>query len=358
MIQTQPDLKEELEASPLRKHLFQSLKKCPKRIVFTEGEDVRVLKAAAFLVKELVIAPILLGNKTCMKALALVNKIDTTFIHMLDPTEASDLPLFCARLENLSKYQGKVIVDPEELLSRPHNFAAMMLQYGQADGIVAGNQTSASVINRAMSNFINPHSDVPSCFGVAALSAPHLNNFAEDGLVFLADCSINPDPNIEELASIALETGKLAHHMLGRSVRVAMLSHSTHGSMSTLSSRKMKAAASLAKNKVAAEKLPIEIEGEISADVALDLAAAEIKLNDKAAYKPADVLVFPNLDAAHIAHKLLVHVAGANSFGTLIKGLERHAAQVPITASVDMIIGTAALVACESAKYRELYPED
>ena len=346
------------EPSKLRKRLYNSLKRHPKRIVFTEGEDVRVLEAAASLVKELVIAPILLGNKTIMKALALEHKIDTSFIHMLDPTTASDLPLFCERLQNISKYQGKKIANPEELISRPHNFAAMMIQYGQADGIVAGNQTPPSTISRAVTNFIKPLPDVPKLFGVAALTGPHLKHLGKDGLLFLADCSINPDPDIDELASIAVETGKLAHHILGRTVRVAMLSHSTHDSMITPSSTKMKAATAVARDKIIEQNLEIEIEGEVSADVALDLAAAEIKLNDAAAYEPVDVLIFPNLDAAHIAYKLLVHVAEAKCFGQLLVGVTRHAAQVPMTASVDMITGTAALVAGESAKYRELFPED
>ena len=357
-IQKLPMSEENPEPSQLRNRLYSSLKRHPKRIVFTEGEDVRVLQAAAILVKELIIAPILLGNKTVMKALALEHNIDTMFIHMLDPSTASDLPLFCERLQNIAKYQGKVIADPEELISRPHNFAAMMVQYGQADGIVAGNQTSPSTISRAVTNFIKPLPDVPDIFGVVALTGSHLSHLGKDGILFLADCSITPDPDVEALASIAIESGKLAHHLLGRPVRVAMLSHSTHESMVTTSSMKMKAATALAREKVAEQMLEIEIEGEVSADVALDLAAAEIKLNDAAAYEPADVLVFPNLDAAHIAFKLLVHVAKAKCFGQLLMGVTRHAAQVPMTASVDMITGTAALVACESAKYRELFPED
>ena len=191
------------EPSKLRKRLFSSLKRHPKRIVFTEGEDVRVLQAAATLVKELVVAPILLGNKTIMKALALEHDIDTTFIHMLDPTTASDLPLFCDRLQNISKYQGKTVANPEELISRPHNFASMMVQYGQADGIVAGNQSPPSAISRAVTNFIKPLPEVP-LFGVAALTGPHLKHLGKDGLLLLADCSINPDPDIDELVSIAI----------------------------------------------------------------------------------------------------------------------------------------------------------
>lgn len=344
-------------SNKLIERLFKSLKRHPKRIVFTEGEDIRILEAAALLVREKVVAPILLGNKARIKVLAVKHKIDTKFIHILDPKNASDLPLFCNRLKTIKRYTGKTVTDPEELISRPHNFAAMMVQYGQADGIVSGNASHPVSISRAVSNFIKPLANVPKIFSTVAMTAPHLENFGKDGLLFLADCGVNPEPSVAELTSIAIETGKLAHHLLGRPPRVAMLSHSTHGSMNSPSAQKMKAATALAKDIIANEYLEIEIDGEIQADVALDMASAEVKLNDTRAQESFDVLVFPNLDAAHISYKILQHVAGAKCYGQLIMGLSRHAAQIPMTASVETIIGTTALVACESIKYRQLYPE-
>jgi phosphotransacetylase len=248
--------------------------------------------------------------------------------------------------------------DPKELVSRPHNFAAMMVQYGQADGIVSGNQSHPSAIARAATNFLKPLPNVPKIFSVVAMTAPHIENFGREGLILLADCGVNPEPDVNDLATIAVETGKLAHHLLGRMPRVAMLSHSTHGSMNSASAQKMQAATVLAREMIAKQYLEIEIDGELQADVALDTAAAKIKLNDTRAQHSADVLIFPNLDASHIAYKLLQHLAGANCFGQLIMGLTRHAAQVPMTASVDMIAGTAALVACESIKYRQLNPDE
>jgi phosphotransacetylase len=354
---TQPNESNKTEDSFISR-LYGSLRRHPKRIVFTEGEDVRVLEAAARLVKEQVIAPILLGDKASIKMLAEKNNIDLSLINVLDPETASDLPLFCKRLETISKYQRKVMADPKELISRPHNFAAMMLQYGQADGIVSGNKSHPTAIARAASNFLKPLAHVPKIFSAIAMTAPHIENFGKEGLIILADCGVNPEPDVTELAAIAIETGKLAHHLLGRPPRVAMLSHSTHGSMSTPSSQKMKAAAVLARDIIAREYLEIEVDGELQADVALDTSAAKIKLNDTRANHSADVLVFPNLDASHIAYKLLQHVAGANCYGQLIMGLTRHAAQVPMTATVDMIAGTAALVACESIKYRQLNPDE
>jgi len=345
------------EDNPLTKRLIETLRRHPKRIVFPEGEDIRVLQAAEALVQLEAIIPILLGDKDKIIALAEENGINRKFIKILDPTTADDLPLFCSMLQKIERYRGKMVDDPVALISKPHNFAAMMVQYGQADGIVAGNQRSPSVIYRSLIHFINPLPTEPKLFGAVAMTAPGLEHFGRDGILLLADCGVNPEPTISELAGIAIETGKLAHHILGRTPRIAMLSHSTHGSMPTKSSKRIAAATALAKDIAKREFLDLEIDGEIQADVALDMAAAEQKFTDKAALEPADVLVFPNLDSANIAYKILQHTANVNCYGQLIIGLSRHAAQLPVTATVDSIIGTAALVGCETIKFREIYPD-
>jgi phosphotransacetylase len=101
--------------------------------------------------------------------------------------------------------------------------------------------------------------------------------------------------------------------------------------------------------------LDLEIEGEVQADVALVPATAEVKLPGSGVRQPADVLVFPNLDAGHIALKLLQHVGGARNYGQLIMGLTCPAAQVPRTATVETILGTAAVVGVEAIKYHQIY---
>lgn len=345
------------EANDLTKHLFEVLKKNPKRIVFTEGEDERVIRTAERLVKMEIVAPILLGDKNRIKAMAASMGASLQFVNVLDPKNASDLDLFCRRLEKVERYRGRVVADAREMMARPHNFAAMMLQYNQADGMVSGNQANPASIYRSLTNFVKPDPNVPKLFSVIAMVAPHLNNFGSEGMLFLTDCGVNPEPSVDELASFAVETGKLAEHFMGQSPRIAMLSHSTHGSMPTPSAKKVAAAAVLAREGAKKQRLEFEIDGEVQADVALDLAAAEIKLNDRRAEKSADVLVFPNLDAAHISFKLLEHVGGAQVYGHLLCGLSRPAAQVPKTVTEESLLGTAALVGVEAVKYREIYPD-
>lgn len=338
-------------------YLLEQLRNHPKRVVFTEGEDTRVIEAAARLVSEEVVAPILLGHRETIHGMAREAGISMKFIHVIDPPNAGDFGLFCRRVENMARYRTMKIGGAEELVARPHYFGALMVQYGQADAIVGGNQALPAAYFRALINTIKPLPHVPKLFGVMVLTGPHLQHMGGDGLLFLADTGLTPEPDVSQLATIAVETGKLASHMLGRPARVAMLSHSTKGSAGTDSARRMAAAAALARDVVTREFLKLQIDGEVQADVALDPAAAEIKLSDPGTRQPADVLVFPNLDSAHISMKLLQHVAGAQGYGQIIMGLARPAAQVPRTASANTIFGTAAAVAVEAIKYHQLYPQ-
>ena len=175
--------------------------------------------------------------------------------------------------------------------------------------------------------------------------------------MFLADTGLIPHPDVSQLSNIAIETGKLALHFLGRTPQIAMLSHSTKGSSNTQEAQKIAAATALAQNQVLEELLDLHIDGELQADVAIDPVAAETKLPDAVSRLGADVLVFPNLDAAHISVKLLQHLAGAQNYGQLILGLSRPAAQVPRTASIETLFGTTAAVAVEAIKYHQLHPD-
>ena len=339
------------------RYLLDQLRRHPKRVVFTEGEDIRVIRAAARLVEEEVVAPILLGNKPRIRALATEHSVSLKFIHIIDPPLASDFGLFCQRVENMARYRTMQVGDPAEIVARPHYFGALMVQYGQADAIVGGNQALPAAYFRALLHTIKPQPGVPKIFGVTMLTGEHLQHLGGSGVLFLADCGLIPNPTVSELAAIAVETGKLAHHFLGRKIFVAMLSHSTKGSATTPDAGRMAAATALAQEEVMKQFLEISIEGELQADVALDPHAAETKLPSAGARPTADVLVFPNLDAAHISLKLLQHVAGAQNYGQLILGLSRPAAQVPRTATVETIFGTAAAIAVEAIKFHELYPE-
>ena len=329
------------DANPLTAKLYNTLKRHPKRIVFADGEDIRVIRVAARMVSMEIGVPILLGNKEAIRKMAADENIPMNFVSVIEPAKSCELELFCSRLKKVARYQGRDIANPCELMGRPHNFGAMMVQYGHADGMIAGNNSMPATVFRA----------------AMIMVAPHLKHFGRDGILFMADCGVIPEPNVQQLASIAVETGKLARHFLGRTPHVAMLSHSTKGSAGTNSAKKMAAASELARKMVRDGYLDMDISGEIQADVALDPSAAEVKLPDSQIREPADVLVYPNLDAGHIALKLLQHCGGAQNYGQLIMGLARPTAQVPRTVSEETLLGTAAIVGTEAIKFNDLFLE-
>ncbi len=352
-----PDTSQAQAVARFTDPLIAQLRRHPKRVVFSDGEDPRVLRVAERLVKAEAVVPILLGKIERMREMAAEEGVDLTFVKLLDPATASDFPLFCQRFEKILKYRGSVADDVATIVSKPAVFGSLMIQYGQADAMVGGNASLPAALFRAVIQSIKPLPDVPKLFGVTVLSAPHLSNFGGDGLLFLADTGMIPEPTTEELAAMAVEAGKLARHMLGRRPRVALLSHSTKGSAGTGPARKVAAAAARAREQATQEGFDLWIEGEVQADVALDPQAAEIKLPNSDDRASADVLIFPNLDAAHISLKMLQHCAGAVNFGPLIMGLARPVAQVPRTVSEESLFGTAAAVAVEAIKYHQLYPD-
>ena len=337
--------------------LAQKLRTHPKRIVFTEGEDLRVLRVAEHLVAQEVVIPILLGDRDRIRALAAANGVSLQFINLLDPSKSKELPRFAEMFEKSSRARGVDISDASDIISRPAYFGSMMIQYGLVDGLIGGNQSLPASLFRALIQTIKPLPEVPRVFSAVILVAPHLQHFGREGVLFLADCGLITEPDVDQLASMAIETGKLARHYLGGKPQIALLSHSTKGSAQTPAARKVAAATVLARSIAQENFLELEIDGELQADVAMDPAASEIKLPDHGTRHTADVLIFPNLDAAHISLKLLQHCTGAQNYGQIIMGLARPAAQIPLTASEETIFGTALTIGYEAIKYHLLYPD-
>lgn len=340
---------------PFIQSCIKRLKMHPKRIVFPEGEDLRVLQVAEKLVKLEIGVPILLGNRERIAKLAEDNGVHLTFVGIIDPNTSSDLELFCKRLEKIEKYKGMHLDNAQEMISHPLRFAAMMVQYGQADGYVGGNKSKPTTVFRALQQLVKPDKKVPQVFALTLLSAPHLEHFGREGHLMIADTAINPDPDIPELSAIALSSANLVNRLFEVKPRVVFLSHSTKSSNPTPSALKVAAAAELTREIVRKEKLDIEIDGELQADVALDPLAAERKAPHMEQKGAADALVFPNLDSAHISSKLLQHTAGAHAYGQFILGLDRPAAQVPVTTSADSLLGTSICIAIEAISANERF---
>jgi phosphate acetyltransferase len=178
----------------------------------------------------------------------------------------------------------------------------------------------------------------------------------ENGVLFMADCGVIPEPNVEQLADIAVSTARLARHLLGVRPRVALLSFSTKGSAAHASIGKVQAAIAQARNKASQLNVEADFDGELQADAALVPDIISRGLADSKVAGRANVLIFPDLNSGNITSKLLGLVGHASCYGQVLLGLNRPAADVSRGSSAHDILGVAAIVGVQATDYQKLYP--
>ena len=336
--------------------VFQKLRNHPKRIVFPEGTEPRILAAAAEFVHQQLGIAVLLGKKSEVEAALEKAKISQNKIHVIDPEEAEDLPLFIKRLESLNRYKGIAEVDARKIVTNPNYFGALMLQNGQVDGLVGGATSNSGSILRPLFQLIKPLPGIKSISSCIVLQIPN-EEYGEKGVFTFSDCGVIPNPNVEQLASIAIESARLFRQLSGATPRIAMLSYSTKGSAQTQDTEKVVAATALAKQLLFEKQQPAEIDGELQADTALIASIAKIKAPGSLVAGQANVLIFPDLNSGNIAVKLVHGLAGGEAYGQILLGLDKPAADMSRGASVHEIVGVAAIVGLQAVEYRRLYPE-
>ncbi len=180
--------------------------------------------------------------------------------------------------------------------------------------------------------------------------------FGENGVIFMADCGVIPDPTVDQLADIAVSTAQLARHLLNVKPRVAMLSFTTKGSARHPSVGKVQAATALAEKKAHERGLAADFDGDLQVDSAIVPEIAARKLPDSKLGGSANVLVFPDLNSGSIASKLVRHIARANAYGQILLGLDRPAADVSRGSNAHDILGVAAIIGVQAVDYHNLYP--
>jgi phosphate acetyltransferase len=342
---------------PLIPRLVEKLQRHPKRFVFPEGADPRVLQAARQIVTRRMGAPILLGDRTQIKEAALQLDISLQGIRLIDPSRASDLEAFITQYSGLQRDRGIPPCEVRTLMTRPAYFATMMLATAQADALIGGATVSDSSGLRPLFNIIPRQEGVNTASSVMVLDFDE-RKIGLDGSLFMGDCGVINDPSIEELADIGITAGRIAHHLTNDVPRVAFLSYSSHGSTTNPSVLKMRAATELARAKIPAQKFPIEIDGEMQVDAALDPRTAAAKGIAGGVGGRANVLIFPDLNSGNIAFKLVQMLAGANTFGQIITGLARPAAEISRGASAHDVFGAAAIVGVQAISHNLLYGND
>ena len=297
--------------------LREKAKKAPKRIVFPEAEDERIIEAVKYIRQEKIAEPLVLTQ---------------------DNLEADRQEEFANLFFERKQAKGVTHEEARELMENPLYYASMMTRYGYADGFVAGAKfTTSSVVRTALTclEVDKKAGVVSSCFIMAVPNC----EYGERGVFIYADCGIIPYPTSEQLANIAISSAYFSREVLDIEPRVAFLSFSTKGSAQGRWVDKIKEAVEIAKSKGNG----FLIDGELQGDSALDAKVASIKLSQSDVAGRANTLVFPNLDAGNICYKLTQRLAKARAVGPVILGTLQPCSDLSRGCSVDDIIDCTAV---------------
>lgn len=330
----------------------------PKRVVFPEGTDSRVIQAARQFATRRLGVPILIGDRSRIKINAANLGIKLDGIRIIEPARSAELPEFIRRFKGLQRFTDFKEADAADYVLSPNYFAAMMVLTGGADAMVCGATSMPTNALRVVFQMF------PRQPGVETISSMQIMEMEEsklgvDGTLFLADCAVIPNPTAEQLADIAVTTASLCYHLTNTQPRVAMLSY-TSKSVSKRSEtvEKVKTATMLANAKARDFDMPVEIDGELQVDAALDPFTAKTKEIEGRVAGAANVLVFPDLNSGNIASKMAQIIADIPCYGQILTGLTKPVAEISRGASARDILGSAIIVAAQAVDRHYLYPKE
>lgn len=293
--------------------LIQTLKNAPKTIVFTEGNDPRILEASAKILQDDFLKPILVGSEEEILGVAKKNGFNVEGATIIDPANYDKMDEMIDTLCELRKKKGLTREDAAKMLSQANYFGTMLVKMGYADALLGGATYSTADTVRPALQIIKTkpgNSIVSSCF---ILSREKDGN---NELLAMGDCAINIDPTEDQLVEIAEETIKCAK-IFGMDPKTAFLSYSSLGSGKGEDVDKVRNACAKAK-----EKMPEEaIDGELQFDAAVSPEVARTKCPDSPVAGYANTFIFPDINAGNIGYKIAQRLGGFDAYGPVLLGL-------------------------------------
>ena len=324
----------------------EKAKKNPKIIVLPEGEEPRMIKAADTIINEGLASLILLGSEENIKSKARELGVDlSNKIQIINPKDSEKLKEYAESYYQLRKNKGVSSDEAYQLLENPLYFGALMVYHDDADGLVAGSINATGDVFRPALQTIKTAPGiniVSSSFVMVVPDCP----YGEKGIMVFADCALNPEPDAEQLADVAIASAATGKALVGFEPRVAMLSFSTKGSGKHPLVDKVIEATKIAKEK----KPELLIDGELQADAALIPSIGERKApNSKIAGK-ANVLIFPDLHSGNIAYKLIERLAKAEAIGPISQGMRKPVNDLSRGCSAEDIVNVVAITVLQAGE--------
>ena len=323
------------------KRFIETAKSNPQRIVLPEGDEPRTLKAADRIIGDGIAKIILLGQSDKILALAKENGLkNIERATIIDPQKSADAERYTDLLFELRKNKGLTHEQAVELVKDPLYFGCLMMKSGDADGELAGARNTTGNVLRPALQIVKTQPGISVISGAMLMFCKE-KAYGEDGFLLVADVAVMPNPTAQELAQIAVCTGRTMKNMIGIEPKVAMLSFSTKGSAQHEFVDRVVEATGMAQQ-MAPE---LKIDGELQADAALVPSVGKFKAPGSPVAGEANVLVFPALEIGNIAYKMVERLGGAVSVGPVLQGMAAPINDLSRGCSVDDIYYMTAITA-------------
>lgn len=316
-------------------------KQNPKRVVFPDTKDERVLKAARYLYDEQLAIPILIGGPFEIRDWADKYNVLTKGLNIINPAQCPDIKKFAKTLFDLRKHKGMTYEEAEKLIFEPLVYSAMIVKKNGADICIAGNlSTTADVLKAAIQIIGMPE-------GIKTVSS-FLMMISPDGerIFSFSDCAVIPEPTSAQLCDIAYSSAVNFQNLTGIIPKTALLSFSTKGSSINSSVYKVIEAV-----KILNKKHPEMIfDGEMQLDAALVPEVGIKKAPDSKIKGDANVLIFPSLDAGNIGYKIAERLGKYSALGPFIQGLNKQMHDLSRGCNWQDIVNTTVIASCMDIK--------
>lgn len=319
-------------------------KQNPKRVVFAEADNYKILKAAQLVRDEGIAKPILLGNRQRIAELIEENKLEINDIPVIDPREEDEKRrIFGEIFFEKRKRKGFTLYESKKIMQERNYYGSMMVESGEADALISG-------LTRKYSDTIKPALQVIGTEpGIKKVAGMYIM-ITKRGPIFLADTTINVNPTAEDLVSITTVTAR-AVQQFNTKPRVALLSYSNFGSTQNPGTQKVRDAVSILQ-----QQFPgLNVDGELQANFALNVGLLQDNYPfSELASEGANTLIFPNLESGNIAYKLLMELGAAEAIGPVLLGMNKPVHILQLGSSVREIVNmvTIAVVDAQSRSIR------
>ena len=336
------DYREQLErrlgkAREVMRIMIHKAQREPKRIVFPEGEEDKILRASQILVDEKIAVPILLGREAVIHERMASLRLHKSSVRIIDPARSPDRARYAEEFYQLRQRKGLTRGEAEQAARQNIVFGSLMVRAGEADALVAG-------LTQHYPDTIRPALQVIAVRpGLRKVSGVYLLITPRGDIYFLADATVNIEPSSEDLAEIAICAADTARRF-GLEPRVALLSFSNFGSTRHPLAEKVARAVKLVRDR----EPGLMVDGEMQADTAVTPEIIERDYPFSSLKGGANVLVFPNLEAGNVAYKLLARIGGAEAIGPILMGMSHPVHVLQRGAEVNDIVNVAAIAVVDA----------